>query len=110
MREPYRAKRHILVPSGHRRDHFTACSVLLGKTLSETGTAPVGDIECPGCRETPEFAEAQAAAHGPPDAEPGGEPEQRPAVKSAPAPTGRGNTRPRKPRPTQAPDPQGALF
>ena len=110
MREPHSAKRHILVPSGHRRDHFTACSVLLGKTLSETGTTAVDDIECPGCRETPEFAAAQAAAHEPPDTQPDAATLRRPALESAPAPTGRGNTRPRKARPAQAPDPQGALF
>lgn len=56
--DPRDAKRHIRVQSGWAHYHVAACLVDLPKKYSETGSAPVEDIECPRCRQTPEFARA----------------------------------------------------
>ncbi|MYD86682.1 MAG: hypothetical protein F4018_13110 [Acidobacteria bacterium] len=114
---PRDAKRHILVPSGWTRDHMTACVVRLPMDCCETGSAAVDDIECPRCRETPEFARAIAAAR---------EPEQLPRTSTTGAQIGplppeasrpKTPARPRKKKPTrnEAADqqpfsPQGSLF
>ena len=56
--DPRDAKRHILVPSGWRGYHVAACHIDLPTSCCETGAAPAEDVECPRCRETPEFARA----------------------------------------------------
>ena len=62
---PQDAKRHIRIQSGWTHSHVAACLVDLPKTCSETGSAPVDDIECPRCRQTPEFARAVDQARNP---------------------------------------------
>ncbi len=63
--DPRDAKRHIRIQSGWTHYHVAACLVDLPKTCSETGSAPVDDIECPRCRQTPEFARAVEQARNP---------------------------------------------
>ncbi len=115
--DPRDAKRHIRTRSGWTHYYMAACMVDFPKKYSETGSAPVEDIECPRCRETPEFARAIAAAR---------EPEQLPRtptgaaeVSRQPPAAGRPKTpaRPRKKKPTrneaagqQPSSPQGSLF
>ncbi len=115
---PRDAKRHILVPSGWTRDHMTACVVRLPMDCCETGSAAVDDIECPRCRETPEFARAIAAAREPetlprsPKDDTAANPERTPGTTRTKTPA-----RPRKTKPTRneaASQPpsssQGSLF
>ena len=115
--DPRDAKRHIRTRSGWAHYYMAACVVDFPKKYSEIGSAPVEDIECPRCRETPEFARAIAAAR---------EPEQLPqsptgAVEVSPQPPAAARpktpVRPRKKKPTrneaadqQPASPQGSLF
>lgn len=56
--DPRDAKRHILIESEWDHSHITACLIDLPKKYCKTGSAPVDDVECPRCRETPEFGKA----------------------------------------------------
>ena len=114
---PQDAKRHIRIRSGWTHYHMAACLVDLPKTCSETGSAPVDDIECPRCRQTPEFARAVDQVRNPgtiprgtqPPGEIAPQPPPRRTQPKAPA-------RPRKkPARSEAagqtsPSPQGSLF
>ena len=113
--DPRDAKRHILVPSGWRGYHVAACHIDLPTSCCETGTAPARDVECPRCRQTPEFAraieEARSAGTNSRHRHTAGnaEPETAPAARAAPA------RRTKKPARTTAgsqapPSPQGSLF
>ena len=115
--DPRDAKRHIRIASGWTHYHMAACLVDLPKTCSETGSAPVDDIECPRCRQTPEFARAVEQARNPETIRRGtqspGEiaPQPPPRTTQPKAPA-----RPRKkPARSEAagqtsPSPQGSLF
>ena len=114
---PRDAKRHILVPSGWRGYHMAACHIDLPTSCCDTGTAPAEDVECPRCRETPEFAQAIKEARSARANTRRRHAAGNPAPETAPAPQ-RPSTparRTKKPARTkagkQAPrSPQGSLF
>ena len=113
--DPRDAKRHILVPSGWRGYHVAACQIDLPASCCETGTAPAEDVECPRCRETPEFARAVEEAHNAATnrrhAAGNPAPEPAPAARRPAAPARRTNKPTRTKAGRQAaPTPQGALF
>ncbi|MCY4121811.1 MAG: hypothetical protein OXG72_12920 [Acidobacteria bacterium] len=114
--DPRNAKRHILVPSGWRGYHVAACHIDLPTSCCETGAAPAEDVECPRCRQTPEFAqaveEARSARTNARRRDTAGKPppETTPAPKRPAAPRAtkkRAHTRAAKQAP---PSPQGSLF
>ncbi len=114
--DPRDAKRHILVPSGWRGYHVAACLIDLPVSCCETGTAPADDVECPRCRDTPEFARAVEQARNPDTAsrqnaaaKPAPEPAPRAPRPEAPARPRRKPNR-RKPAGRAVPNPQGSLF
>lgn len=112
---PRDAKRHIRTRSGWPRDYMTACVVRLPMDCCETGSAPVEDIECPRCRETPEFARAVEEAGYPGTVPRSSEHTAQVAPRRAPrttqpttpAPPGR---KPTKSAGKPATSPQGSLF
>lgn len=115
--DPHDAGRHILVPSGWRNYHVTACGIDLPANCCETGSAPASDIECTHCRETPEFDRAVEQARNPGTVPHG----TQAAGKIAPQPSPR-RTQPKTParlrkKPARneaagqpAASPQGSLF
>ena len=113
---PRDAKRHIRVTSGWRHYHVAACGVDLPKNCSETGEAPVGDIECPRCRKTPEFTRAvedARAARTQPQEERRVEPAPRtPPEATRPQPPARPRSGPggKKAGNDRPANPQGSLF
>ena len=115
--DPRDAKRHILVPSGWRGYHVAACRIDLPTDCCETGTAPAKDVECPRCRQTPEFAQAIEEARNlrtksprqPPAENPAREPSPAARRPSAPAPRTKKPAR-SKGRSQAPPSPQGSLF
>ena len=115
--DPRDAKRHILVPSGWRDYHVAACHIDLPARCCETGAAPAEDVECPRCRETPEFAhaveEARNAAMDSPRRHAAGNPAPEPApARPRPAAPARAKNRPARTRTENrhTPSPQGSLF
>jgi hypothetical protein len=114
--DPRHARRHILVPSGWKRDHFTACQVTLPMDCCETGSAPVDDIDCPYCHKSPEFARAVEQARNPKTNTGSRHAADEPAPPAAPE-----TPQPQAPRPTRPyparkkaekprTSPQGSLF
>jgi len=115
--DPRDAKRHILVPSGWRGYHVAACHIDLPASCCETGTAPAKDVECPRCRQTPEFARAIEEAHNTGTtphsrhsaSAPAAEPAPAAPARRAPARRGRKPARTTASSKTAA-NPQGSLF
>lgn len=109
---PRHAKRHLLVRSGWTHYYVGACLVNLPKDCCELGSAPIEDIECPYCREAPEFRRALEAAHTPDTLPP--ETTATAATPSDATAPPRPQKRPRKkiagPPPAATTDPQGSLF
>lgn len=114
--DPRDAKRHILVPSGWTRYHVAACRIDLPANCSEIGSAPVDDIECPRCRETPEFAHAVEEARNPgkdaPRRHAASEPAPRTELETPPEAPARPRPKPARQKADNQPpaNPQGSLF
>ncbi len=115
--DPRDAKRHIRIASGWTHYHVAACLVDLPKTCSETGSAPVNDIECPRCRQTPEFARAVEQARNPGTIPRGTQSPGEIAPQPPPRTTQPKTPARRKKKPARneaagqtSPSPQGSLF